>query len=718
MDMDAEGMCFATHYLRDKIYADKVLAVVREYLANALDEHAKHGVFMPVRVTLPTHNDLNFRVRDFGKGLDDNGVRYFFGRYFKSTKNESREAVGGFGIGSKSGHAYADQFSVVSWHNGLCTSYVCPLEGNGHTAMGKILKIDSVRSSEPDGIEITVPVAPDNVYDFGSRLSGLLKHLPKNHRVLVTHGVNQKEHSFDASTYHQMGVVNTLGQDYKWGLQKETGGNITIVVGFVPYVLSFNDIRRHCGNVKLELLSGLVVWCDPSDVTVALNRESLEFSNQTVSFLTQVLTSVHSNIVGIVAKDIAACATAREAQAKFAKLDYRLQQEKDIRDSWNGVNLARLEVTPQSIVNIASSIVHCGYEPYKVYRTKLYRASGGAIGRDTDLIVLFDDGTRCLGYMDDLVAKHPTIQRFVFVGRKAYNDHICKIQNHDQSAHPDHTLETLQISLKHVPDLYSKFVVNAANYTKTKAVRKTGSHARSDKYIYYSVDVYNGALSRLDAAKTASFLNKGNASNYVIARRITERQIGTGDAAWILNLKYSRGIDLLGGMLRELTEDGKTLIVLNEQAWRDLNGSYTTLSEWKKNFVPKITEDDREIMMLTLAWEYEVRIFIFSAAKHLECLRSLDKALASSVFGEDLAKRIQYMQNAVERKLSGVLLPSKVELLQEETQKAIDQFRIDVQTVRKNNAFLFALLDAGIISKFPKETRDLLKKYAGEQVSD
>lgn len=86
MDMDADGMLFAAHYLRDKIYSDKILAVVREYLANAIDEHRKFGISRPVEVTLPNSFSPDFKVRDFGMGLDDEGIRKIFGRYFKSTK--------------------------------------------------------------------------------------------------------------------------------------------------------------------------------------------------------------------------------------------------------------------------------------------------------------------------------------------------------------------------------------------------------------------------------------------------------------------------------------------------------------------------------------------------------------------------------------------------------------------------------------------------------
>ena len=52
MGMDAQGMDMATFFFRDKIYNNKIEAVVREYVCNAIDEHKKFGIDKPVDYTL------------------------------------------------------------------------------------------------------------------------------------------------------------------------------------------------------------------------------------------------------------------------------------------------------------------------------------------------------------------------------------------------------------------------------------------------------------------------------------------------------------------------------------------------------------------------------------------------------------------------------------------------------------------------------------------
>ena len=52
MGMDNHGRDMATYFLRDKIYSNKIQAVVREYICNAVDEHNKHGVDRPVEIKM------------------------------------------------------------------------------------------------------------------------------------------------------------------------------------------------------------------------------------------------------------------------------------------------------------------------------------------------------------------------------------------------------------------------------------------------------------------------------------------------------------------------------------------------------------------------------------------------------------------------------------------------------------------------------------------
>jgi hypothetical protein len=169
MGMDSSGLDQACYFLRDKIYSDKILAVIREYVCNALDEHIKYKVDRAVDFGLRGDGEIEFFVRDYAKGLSEQEIRNVFGMYFKSTKRDNNIQSGSFGLGAKSAHAYTDTFYVKSHHNGVCTLYVCAL-GGGNTGVpvGHILKVSEEETSE-SGLEVYLSIKSGDKYSFNGK---------------------------------------------------------------------------------------------------------------------------------------------------------------------------------------------------------------------------------------------------------------------------------------------------------------------------------------------------------------------------------------------------------------------------------------------------------------------------------------------------------------------------------------------------------------------
>lgn len=168
MSMSTKGLDMACYFLRDKIYSDKVLACVREYICNAFDEHIKHNVQTPVFVNMhkSDDNECIWSVRDYAKGLSEDHVRNVFGMYFESTKSNTNSMIGGFGIGSKAGHCYTDTFYIKSHFEGTCTFYACVLGGGEKgIPVGELYKVSENPTTE-SGIEISFTVKPGDTHKF------------------------------------------------------------------------------------------------------------------------------------------------------------------------------------------------------------------------------------------------------------------------------------------------------------------------------------------------------------------------------------------------------------------------------------------------------------------------------------------------------------------------------------------------------------------------
>ena len=85
------------------IYQDKIAAVIRELSTNAIDSMADAETLDSHRlyVHLPTVLEPHFSIRDYGTGLDDEGIKLVY-TYGASNRRTSNNFNGAFGIGSKS----------------------------------------------------------------------------------------------------------------------------------------------------------------------------------------------------------------------------------------------------------------------------------------------------------------------------------------------------------------------------------------------------------------------------------------------------------------------------------------------------------------------------------------------------------------------------------------------------------------------------------------
>ena len=163
--------------LSDKLYSNKIAAIIRELSTNAYDAHVAANNADPIEITLPNIFDLHFIVKDNGVGLSEDqvighkeGDVYYpgiFNTYFESTKQESNEYIGALGLGSKSPFCYVNSFIVESRYNKKKTVYSCFKDVNGFPS---VAKLSSINTEERDGLTVIVSVNPDDIDEFVNRV--------------------------------------------------------------------------------------------------------------------------------------------------------------------------------------------------------------------------------------------------------------------------------------------------------------------------------------------------------------------------------------------------------------------------------------------------------------------------------------------------------------------------------------------------------------------
>lgn len=162
------------------MYSDPIMAVIREYVANALDSHFMAGkADVPIRIIIPNINHLFFEVHDFGLGLDDVEAKRLW-KYGDSNKNHTDDVIGGFGIGSKAGFSYTNNFEVITTKNGIKRSYITfKNEAGAHTEL-----VLEEPTDEGNGVVIKIPVKATDINAFREKAQTMLQWLEVQPEVI------------------------------------------------------------------------------------------------------------------------------------------------------------------------------------------------------------------------------------------------------------------------------------------------------------------------------------------------------------------------------------------------------------------------------------------------------------------------------------------------------------------------------------------------------
>ncbi len=255
--------------LRNTMYTDKTLAVLREYSANAWDAHRVSGKsHIPIKVTLPSELEPTLIIRDFGPGISPDDIFGIYTQYGASTKRDSDVAVGMLGIGSKSGFAYSDTFTVVSYFGGTKSTYVAVLD---KTNVGVMQVLDRQPCGEETGIEIQIPVKTKDVSEFIDKAKTLFRYFDPKPDINTAIA-----DSFEVETRFSKAVTFKDGNGW------------TAVMGCIPYRLNVSQLNAERLSLPvfnfLKQSSGLMFF-DIGEVEISASREELNYTDETKKVL-------------------------------------------------------------------------------------------------------------------------------------------------------------------------------------------------------------------------------------------------------------------------------------------------------------------------------------------------------------------------------------------------------------------------------------------------
>lgn len=303
----------------NKLYQNKAGAVLRELFANAWDSHvAANNIDTPIEIHMPSWLDQNFGIRDFGTGIPHDDFEDIYCNVGESTKEDSNEFIGAFGLGSKTPFTMTDTYIIENWHAGRKTTWLC-FKSNGTPETSKV---GDEPSDEPPGLQCSFSFDSQNtVSEFETELPKQLMFFPVKPKITgdSTSKVQWKEiPKYDPSdNYFFMEATSYSRYNV----------NHYIVMGNVSYPFKTGEVGLD-SNYELRPMfesgKSLVLLADLGDVDIPPSREQLELTDKTKAFIKKRCEEVIQTYVKEFVRDMGTQATLLDARKYVLNANTRM----------------------------------------------------------------------------------------------------------------------------------------------------------------------------------------------------------------------------------------------------------------------------------------------------------------------------------------------------------------------------------------------------------
>lgn len=290
-----------------KIYTDNVLAVIREISCNAYDANLESNSKKRFIFTFPSHNQAGspfLKWRDFGPGLSPKEIDDIYTNIMKSTKRDKKHPIGCFGVGSKSPFSYSSSFNVNSFHNGYLHSYTMQKTDKGFSS----IKLGEQKTSEPNGLEVIVPIKYSDVSNFISKALNYFsfwdeKDLPEFENLNSTIPNNLK----------------SILKNKKWEIFQNSSNiyDFTVLMGNVLYIVNRQELDLD--PVLLNKLEGITVRVPLGYFSPSISRETLDYNNYTKDQFKNLFNELIDSFTRKIKEEINQCKSFFEARSVYLK---------------------------------------------------------------------------------------------------------------------------------------------------------------------------------------------------------------------------------------------------------------------------------------------------------------------------------------------------------------------------------------------------------------
>lgn len=278
VSIDARNIDFITTILSSNLYSNPEKSFIREIVSNAWDSHVEAGTTdIPVTIDFVTSDKTyDIVIRDYGTGLSPERFENIFCKIGSSTKRESNDFIGMFGLGRFAGLACKDTVHFTSYYNGKKYYYIMSKVGNSIT-FNQIFEADT---DEKNGLEVCLK----DIDNYNTKYVNSLKYLAFFPNLYV----NANSNTFN----------NLKKREYNNFYVSNAVTDTKVLLGYVLYDIDEYKFGEDVRNMLYEMSdSGICLKFNIGDVEVTPNREQIIYTNETIQLLENKIIDAYNELI-------------------------------------------------------------------------------------------------------------------------------------------------------------------------------------------------------------------------------------------------------------------------------------------------------------------------------------------------------------------------------------------------------------------------------------
>ena len=261
--IDKSNLGFITTLLTSNLYSKPLESFFRETVANAYDSHVEAGTNEHILILIQDTNQYKtyrISIRDYGTGVSPERFDKIYKNIGSSTKRQSNDFIGMFGIGRFSCLSCADVAHITSYYNGKKYSYVMYKNGGG-------INIDQLSVTEGDfknGLEVSIEKSIYNNNDLVKAIRGLCLF----DRLHISYKGNNSTISSKVADFNNRKITHF-----------NTFSRCSLIQG--SNFFKVGNIIYDCDDSWLNTYDSLIIDLPIGSVDITPNREALQFTDFT-----------------------------------------------------------------------------------------------------------------------------------------------------------------------------------------------------------------------------------------------------------------------------------------------------------------------------------------------------------------------------------------------------------------------------------------------------